>query len=145
MATIPFAPGFMTGYEESIETARLVGVSCTDCGVVLFGERDFCENCGSADLKAEEFGTRGEVYSYTVQRAPPTPPFELGPSDREKWEPRPVGFVDLPSGVRILSVIEGAVDDIDIGTTVSLAVEPGWMNDEGDEVLVYKFIAEDDR
>jgi len=143
MASVPFAPGFMTGYEDSLEDARLVGVSCTDCGVVLFGKRDFCENCGSYHLAEEEFGESGEVFSYTVQRAPPTPPFRMGTSDRDEWDPRPVGYVDLPSGVRILSILEGPLEAIDIGTAVTLEIAPGWRNDDGDDVLVYRFVAEE--
>jgi uncharacterized OB-fold protein len=142
MTTVPFAPGFISGHEEGLEAARLVGVSCSDCGVVLFGERDNCENCGSDGLEPVEFDTSGEIHSFTVQRAPPTPPFAMGPTDRDEWVPRPVGYVDIPPGGRILSVLEGPHDAIEIGAPVSLVVEPGWETDEGDEVLVYKFALE---
>jgi uncharacterized OB-fold protein len=140
MSTKTFAPGFITGFEEDYHEARLVGSSCTNCEIVLFGNREYCENCGGSQLERLELKTTGEIYSYTIQRAPPIAPFAMGPTEQDEWEPRPIGYVDLPEGVRLLSVLEGEIESIDIGTTVSLRVEPGWEDDEGNDVLCYKFV-----
>lgn len=143
MSTTTFAPGFITGFEAGTDSARLIGVSCNDCGISLFGVRDYCENCGSSQLDRIELGTTGEIYSYTVQRAPPVAPFAMGPSDRDEWEPRPIGYVDLPDGVRLLSILDGPMDSIQIGATASLSVEPGWEDEEGNTVLTYKFMVDE--
>ena len=145
MTAEPFAPGFITGYETGVANARLLGVTCSDCEVVLFGLRDYCENCGSDHLVETELGTQGEVYSFTVQRAPPAQPFKMGSVNQEEWNPRPVGYVDVPEGVRILSVSDSPVDSLSIGDRVSLVIEPGWQNEDGNDVLVYRFATEESR
>lgn len=139
MSATPFAPGFITGYEYGSDAATLVGVSCNECDIALFGNRDYCENCGSQRLDQIELDRTGEIYSYTVQRAPPVPPFAMGTTDKDEWEPRPIGYVDLPEGVRLLSVIDSPIESVEIGAEVTLAVEPGWEDDDGNDVLCYKF------
>lgn len=143
MPATTFAPGFITGFEDGYDDARLIGVSCGECDIVLFGDRDYCENCGSSRLSRLELETTGEIYSYTVQRAPPVSPFAMGTTDRDEWEPRPIGYVDLPEGVRLLSVLEGPIELIDVGTKVSLRIEPGWEDGDGTDVLCYKFAVDE--
>lgn len=144
MAKTTFAPGFITGYEQDSDAARLQGISCQDCNIVLFGEREYCENCGSSTVEQIELGTRGKIHSYTVQRAPPVAPFAMGTTEQEHWEPRPIGYVDLPEGVRLLSVLEGPVESIAIGTRVTLQIEPCWKDDSGNDVLCYKFVVDEE-
>jgi uncharacterized OB-fold protein len=134
----PFAEGFMIGINEESNDVRLCGVECADCGIVLFGERNRCENCANDDLETVTFSRQGEIASYTVQRHPPGGPYKLGNTDADEWDPRPVGYIDLPEGVRLLSIIEGDSDKLAIGDPVTLDVFVGWQDDET-EVLVYAF------
>lgn len=128
----------MTDVEAGQSNVRLRGVECNDCGVVLFGKRSHCENCSSDALEEVTFGRHGEIASYTIQRHPPGGDYKLGSTDPEEWEPRPIGYVDLPAGVRLLSIISGDPDDISIGDPVTLDVFVGWEDDET-EVLTYAF------
>jgi uncharacterized OB-fold protein len=132
----PFAEGFMTSIDDP--EVKLCGVECADCGVVLFGVRDRCENCSSDDVEEVTFSREGEIASYTVQRHPPGGAYKLGSTDREKWEPRPIGYIDLPEGVRLLSIIRGDPNDLAVGDQVTLDVFVGWEDDDTD-VLTYAF------
>jgi uncharacterized OB-fold protein len=67
----------------------------------------------------------------------------MGPTDPDDWEPRPIGYVDLPVGVRLLSVLKGPTESIRVGASVSLKIEPGWNDDEGNEVLCYTFTVDE--
>ncbi|WP_436348715.1 Zn-ribbon domain-containing OB-fold protein [Natronorubrum sp. FCH18a] len=134
----PFAQGFMTGMDDGIDAVRLCGVECHDCGVALFGTRNRCENCASEAVEPVTFSRTGEVASYTVQRHPPTDPFKVGTTDREEWSPRPVGYIDLPEGVRLLSAIEADPAAVEIGDSVELSVSVGWEEDET-TYLTYAF------
>lgn len=134
----PFAEGFMTRIDDGPEQARLCGIECEACGVVLFGVRDRCENCSSDDVTEITFSRDGEIASYTVQRHPPGGDYKLGSTDAADWEPRPVGYVDLPEGVRLLSIIRGDPDELAVGDPVSLDVFVGWTADDTD-VLAYAF------
>lgn len=145
MSVEPFAPGFLTEPSQPLDKIRLRGITCQACSVTLFGVRARCENCGSRDVTEVEFGRSGTLYSYTVQRHPPTPPFEVGPTDEDEWEPRPVGYVDLPEGARILSVVDAAPGDLSIGMQLELVIESGWTDDDGNDVLWYQFQPEVDR
>lgn len=128
----------MTDPDHAAGTPQLTGVSCDECGVVLFGGRKRCENCGSTDLEDIVFSERGEIFSFTVQRHPPSKPFRLGSTDEDEWSPRAVGYVDLPEGARILTIIDAEPGTIEIGQQVELVVDEGWK-DDGEPVLTYSF------
>lgn len=145
MTAQAFAAGFLTECSQPPAEIRLRGITCQECSVTLFGVRSRCENCGSVDVTEETFGRCGELYSYTVQRHPPTPPFKMGPTDDEEFEPRPVGYVDIEDGPRILSVLDADPADCEIGMPLELAVVPGWTDDEGNEVYCYTFRPAEER
>ena len=132
----PFAEGFMSDFPQLLEV-RLIGSKCNSCGIVLFGKREECENCGGQDLQNMTFSKRGKVYAYTVQRAAPPQPYRVGP-DPENWIPRPVAWVDLPEGARILAILDCRPEEVEIGMDVQLVVGKGWEEGEND-IVMYKF------
>jgi uncharacterized protein len=132
----PFAPGFVEGDLADLLSARLIGSRCRDCGVVLFGRRLRCENCSSKNLDSEIFSSTGTIYSFTIQRYPPPPPFRAP----VPWLPRPIGWVDLDrSGPRILSPIACVPEVLKIEARVELFFEVGWAEDSGDEFVAFGF------
>jgi uncharacterized protein len=133
---LPFAPGFVEGDLRNLGSARLVGSRCRDCGVVLLGRRMRCENCSSKCLDSETFSSTGIIYTFTVQRYPPPPPFRA----HSPWLPRPIAWVDLDeSGPRILGPIACDPEVLKMGARVELFFEVGWAEDSGDEFITFGF------
>jgi uncharacterized protein len=96
--------------------SRLVGSRCGDCGTHAFPVQATCPRCGAAMFQTALPAT-GAVWSCTVQRIRPKPPYE-GP---DEFEPFAVGYVDL-GPLRVESRLEGKpVADWKIGEAVRLA------------------------
>jgi uncharacterized protein len=66
------------------------------------------------DIEAIELSTEGTLYTYTTQEFPPPLPYK-GNRHPNVFQPYVVGFVELPEGVLVESLIVGATDDIRIG------------------------------
>lgn len=78
---------------------------------------------------------RGSLYSYTIQRYRPPPPFACEP-----WAPYALGLVHLPEGVRVMGMLTGvALDAIRIDMPVELVSEALYQDAQGQSVLTYKF------
>jgi uncharacterized protein len=129
--------GLFTGPEE----LRLVGSACRACGTVTFPAQGSCPRCAGVDVERRPLATRGTLWTYTVQRFPPKPPYR-GPVDG--FRPYAVGYVALPDGV----LVEGrlVVDDVDrpgslqIGQEMELVAEPVFRDDEDRQVVTYAFV-----
>lgn len=133
----PFAEGFMSDVSSRLEEVRLIGSKCNSCGLVLFGRREECENCSSQDLQNVTFSKRGKVHTYTIQRAAPPQPYRVGPAP-ENWIPRPVAWVDMPEGARILALLDCSPEEVKLGLDLELVVEKGWEEEESD-IIIYRF------
>lgn len=72
------------------EGSRLIGTRCDDCGQTMIGARIVCSTCVSRDVTRIALPTTGVLYSYTR--------LHVGTD-----EPRALGYVDLPGGVRTLT------------------------------------------
>jgi uncharacterized OB-fold protein len=138
---IAFAPGFLAGDLSAPEQVLLAGSECAECGIVLFGERQRCENCSSRALRHRQFSRGGTVFSYTVQRYRPPEPNGLSGA----WSPRAIAWVDLDdAGPRLLAPVLGDPAEIRIGSRVSLRCTPDWLDDEGQEVVAYSFVLDEE-
>jgi uncharacterized OB-fold protein len=133
---LPFKAGFIAGDLADLDALRLLGSRCRTCGVVLLGKRHRCENCSSPQLDDETFTAHGTVHTYTIQRFPPPQPN----SCVLPWVPRPVAWIDLADGPRIIGVIRCSPDVVSIGLTVRLHFEIGWITADGSEVVTYGFV-----
>lgn len=130
---IPFDSSYLTLGEP----VTLLGTKCASCGITIFGRKQSCENCGGTDVKAVALGRTGRLWSYTVQRYPPSEPYKLGSVKREDWVPRVVGWVEVPEGPRILSIIENCKpEEARIGMEVEMFVKKGWVDENGNDVMV---------
>ena len=117
--------------------ARLIGTRCASCGTHYFPKSLSCRNPQCRDKKIEDvlFGGRGTLYSYTVQEYRPPALFRM-----DDWAPYAIGLVELPEGLRVLGMLTGCSNnEIRIGMDVELTVEPLYRDEEGREVLTYKF------
>jgi uncharacterized OB-fold protein len=131
---VPFKEGILTRPLSPVDGIRLSGVKCRSCGALTLGKRDHCINCTSTDIEDHIFSKFGKIYSYTVVRASPPPPYP-----RESFKPFPVAWVELDDGLYILSEIICDVDDIKFELPVELIVSKGWEDENGNDVLMYKF------
>ncbi len=132
---IPFKEGFLTKPLSPLQNVRLKGVKCRACGSVALGESTYCINCTSKDVQEHVFSKRGKIFSHTVIRHAPPPPYP-----QETFKPFPVAWVELEDGLYIISEITGCgLDELDFGMPVELVVGKGWVDEKGNDVIMYKF------
>ena len=114
------------------EKPRLTGVKCRSCGEFFFPKRTKCIKCFAEETEEISLSPRGTVYSYTVVHH--ATPGYTGPL------PYAVGAVELPGGIVILSPLtQCQLDQLKIGMNVELVLEKLYEDDNGNEVISYKF------
>lgn len=117
-------------------TLTLVGSKCCDCGELFFPKKDsgICTHCQHTKLEEIGLSKTGIISTYTVVHQQPAGGFYNGPV------PYAYGFVDLPENIRVMTLFGG--DDfaeLTVGGTVTLIVQPLYTNEDGTDVLTYKF------
>lgn len=96
---------------------RLVAARCSACGTHVFPVQAACARCGELTERTP-LPVRGVVWSWTVQRLAPKPPFEV----HGEFEPFAVAYVDL-GPLKVESRLKGrAPDEWGIGDAVQLVV-----------------------
>lgn len=132
---VPFKDGVLTMPLSPLENVRLKGIKCPSCGALALGEREHCINCTSSNLEEHVFSKYGKVYSYTIIRHPPPPPYP-----QETFKPFPAAWVELEDGLYILTELtECGLDEVEIGMPVELVLGKGWQDENGNDVIMYKF------
>ena len=132
---IPVKDGLLTMPLSPAEQVRLVGSKCRNCGEVSLGTNSSCPNCAHEDLEPIPLGHKGKLWTYTVIRHRPPGDYK-GP---DPFVPFAEGLVELPEGIRVLSPLEGDVNKVKIGMDMELAVHVLYMDEEGNEVMAFKF------
>ena len=123
-------------FDWSDDGPYLLGSRCRDCGEVVFPTNPFCPKCCEETMDVIKLSRRGMLYSFTVQRYKPPPPYR-GPNP---FVPYGVGMVELPEGVRVTSVLEESNPDrLKVGMPMEVVVKVRYESDNGDEVLGYGF------
>ena len=91
-----------------------------------------------ADIEPLELSTEGTLFTFTTQEFAPPLPYK-GNRDPKSFQPYVVGFIELPEGVLVESLIVGTpASDLRIGqpmvsTTTTLETEAG------ESLLTYAF------
>jgi uncharacterized protein len=97
---------------------HLLASHCSQCSTDTFPVSPSCPCCGGDALTPIALATRGFVWTWTVQRFQPKPPFRAN----GQFEPFAVGYVDLGT-IRIEARLAGKpVDAWQIGDRVQLVV-----------------------
>lgn len=118
----------------SIDPLLLAGSQCGACGRVDFPVSRHCLGCGAGGSTPINLPRHGTVWSWTVQRFAPKPPYRV-PEDG--FAPFAVGYVDL-GPVIVEALLECDLDRLAIGDPVELVSH---RLSGPDNVLSYAFRA----
>jgi uncharacterized OB-fold protein len=135
MTTKPVAEGL---FVERADGPRLIGGRRKSDGRIVF---PMPTGADGQEFDAVELKPEGRLWSYTVQRFRPKPPFN-GPGDDRSFKPYAVGYVELPGEVIVESRLQ--VEDFDrlsIGMPMRLTTEVFRQDPDGSDVLTYAFRA----
>lgn len=125
--------GLLMGPTGDLSAVRLAGSSCGTCGETSLGIRELCPNCGQDTVEAGPLGARGVLWSFTIVRHRP-PGNYRGP---DPFVPFGLGLVELPDGVRVLSVIDCRLEELRIG--MELRFKPYLRHDDAEDVVIFAF------
>ncbi len=92
----------------------LAGVRCGACGTISFPVRQHCPACLDERVEVQPLARHGRLFAFTTA--------EVGMPGLEP--PYAFGFVDLPEGVRVFSLLERG-SELRAGMTVDLVVPDG--------------------
>jgi uncharacterized OB-fold protein len=113
---------------------HLAGSHCETCGTDTFPVQASCPRCGSEAVGPVTLPTTGTVWTWTVQRFAPKPPFQAP----KVFEPFAVAYVDLGT-VRVEGRLDGkAADAWKIGDAVRLVVGPLDASDPAGEAYWFE-------
>ncbi len=129
---VPIEPGFFTTPEDGA-SPRLLGSRCGSCREVFFPRRRICAACEAAALEDVELGPRGTLYTYTWVHMP------LFGALRAQAGSYGVGQVDLAEGPRVQAVLAVDREELAIGMELELQLETLRREDDGTEVMIFRF------
>ena len=135
--SVPAVDGWFTTDAEP----HLVGTRCTTCGTVFFPRASgFCRNpdCRGREFEDVALSRTGKVWSYTDAQYQPPPPYIAA---TDPYEPFALAAVELADEQIVIlgQVAKGfGVDDLKVGASVELVVEPLYEID-GVEHLMYRW------
>jgi uncharacterized OB-fold protein len=127
---IPIREGLFTIPSSPLGKSNLIGSRCRNCQEVIFPQRPICLNCFAKALEEVALSSRGRLFTYTINHQGP----------REFPTPYASGYIDLPEGVRIYSLLtDWETKGLKIGAEMELVIEKIKEDNEGNIVLGYKF------
>jgi uncharacterized OB-fold protein len=130
MNKIPIYEGLFHIPSSSSEKPSLIGSRCKDCQEVMFPQRQICLHCFGKNMEQVILNSRGRLFTFTINHQGP----------KEFSTPYASGYIDLPEGVRIYSLLtDWESIDLKIGLEMELVIEKMKEDSEGNIVLVYKF------
>lgn len=123
-------------FEMFDDGPHLIGGRCRECAEVTFPANPFCPRCCRQTTEKIALGRRGVLYSFTIQRFRPPPPYR-GP---DPFAPYGVGLIELPEGLRVTAVLEESDPErLRVGMEMGLLITKFFVDDDGNEVMGYKF------
>lgn len=132
---VPIEKGLFTWPSED---PRLIGSECQNCNAVVFPAQSGCPRCAGDNTQTKELGTRGTLWTWTIQGYPPkSPPFE---GDIDNFEPFGVGYVEIHDEVKVETRLTTAnLDELQIGMEMELSFIPLYQDSEGNDVITFAF------
>ncbi|SNR65643.1 Uncharacterized OB-fold protein, contains Zn-ribbon domain [Haloechinothrix alba] len=131
----PVAEGLIT---EVDGRPRLLGARCDGCRTTIFPVQRSCARCGGRAVRQIPLSCTGTLWTFTVQEFPLKAPY-AGPSDPDEFEPFGVGYVELPDGIRVETVLtERDPENLVFGMPVELVLTP-FRRSDGSELTTFAF------
>ena len=136
---VPFVAGLWTLLPSG--EPRLAGSRCRDCEELFFPVKTsgFCPHCYGARLEEIALGPLGTLAAYTTVLQPPAGGFYHGPV------PFHYGLVDLDEGIRVEVHLGGDPAGYRVGSRMTLKIEPFYVNEQGEQVQVFRFVPVDEK
>jgi uncharacterized protein len=110
----------------------LAGQRCQDCGKVAFPRKRVCPACFGENLAEQVLSTTGVLHTYTCTY--------LGAPHLSS--PYLLGFVDVPEGVRLLSLLTDCdpwEQVLRVGMPMEMTIGPLMPDESGEVLQTYKF------
>ena len=120
-------------FEVTDDSVRLKGSKCAACGEVFYPRRIVCAKCLHEGCDDVFLSTDGTLFTWTWVHLP------LFAKTDSTVSAYGVGQVDLPEGPRIQAILQGEPNDFSIGMRMTLDVETLRQDDEGNDVVIYRF------
>ena len=115
---LPQIDGESEPFWAAAREGRFMIMRCRPCGRPYFYPRRYCPRCWSGETEWQQASGRGTVYTYSIVRQNPAPPFK-------DWCPYAVVLVDLEEGVRVMANWDRSLpfDALSCGAPVQIAFE----------------------
>lgn len=132
---IPVDEGLFVDPSSPSDLPQLIAGHCRNCGEVMFPRQTLCGNCCQETVDELLVGPKGHLHSYTsVHFAGPDVYGYKGPV------PYGVGEIELPEGLLVTSPLtEHDINKLKIGMEMEMVVEKIFVDDEGNEIISFKF------
>ena len=109
-----------------------IAQQCADCGKVSFPRKRLCPACFGERLADQVLSATGTLHTYTRT-------YVGAPHLRS---PYVIGFVDLPEGIRLLSLIVDCDpwdEVLQVGMPMAMTIGPLRRDEQGEMLHTYKF------
>jgi uncharacterized OB-fold protein len=117
----------------------LLGSRCPGCAEVHFPPQRSCPKCCATRLEVCEIGNHGTLWSWTIQGFLPKSPYNGGET-QDTFKPYGVGYIEMPSGVKIESRLRSADPaQLRIGMPMELTLEAYGTAQEGRRRVTFAF------
>lgn len=133
MSRVSMAEDYFEVSEDPAAPVRLKGSKCQACGEVFYPRRIVCAKCLNEGTDDVLLSTSGTLFTWTWVHVP------LFAKTDATVSQYGVGQVDLPDGPRIQAILTGGPGDFSIGMHMELDVETLRQDDEGNDVVIYRF------
>jgi uncharacterized protein len=136
ISAVPVHEGLFTTADDG--SPRLIGGSCGSCRRHHFPRLTTCPYCSAEAVTEARLSAAGSLWGWTtVTTAPPGYRGDV---------PFGFGVVELPEGIRVITLLTEPVPDrLERGQPMCLVLTPLHVDDEGRSVVTYAFAPADDQ
>jgi len=129
---VPLKEGLFKLPSSPSQESHLIGSKCRTCGETFFPKRVYCAHCTGKNLEEVALSTKGKIHTFTISRV--VPPGSI------MQPPYAIAQVKLLEGVLVTSVLADCdLEALDIGIDVEMVIEKVMENEEGSEIMAFKF------